>query len=90
MCFRWIAVGAIGFAEQIIDACVVEARESDEHIGGNMMYAAFVFGIARLGHVQMIGQVLLLQIAIFAQISNSRIFHVHHRSQYTYSDLDYC
>ena len=62
-----ISRGVIGFAEEIIDAFVVESRKLDQNSGGNVIFARFVFGISGLRHPQHLSHLRLIQVSVLAQ-----------------------
>ena len=68
-----VTIGVVGFAQEVVDADLIEAGKFDENGGGNVVFARFVFGIARLGHHQHFRHLRLIQVPIFPQIPNPRI-----------------
>ena len=73
-----ISFWIVGFTKQIIDACAVKPRKFNEHLRRNIVCTHFIFGIARLGHTRIVGNLLLIQIVVCAQIADTTIHHFHH------------
>ena len=71
-----IASRVIRFPQKVIDAGVIEARQANEDGGGNVVLARFVFGIARLRHAQHVGYLGLVEVFIFAQVTDAVVFHI--------------
>ena len=71
-CLRLIiSLWVVGFAEQVVDADVVETGELNQDLDRNRTFACFIIGIRSLCNMQMIGQNGLRVIMIFAQVFDS-------------------
>lgn len=78
----FVSRGIVRLPEQVIDARAVKAGEQDEHAGGDVVRTVFVFGITGLRHIQVCGDFFLFEVAVFSHVTDSLIFHHHHRNQY--------
>ena len=61
-----IAGGVVGFAQEVVDAGVVDAGELDEDGGGDVALASFIFGIACLRHIEHFCNFGLVPIVVFS------------------------
>ena len=73
-----VSLWVVGFAEEVVDGCVVQAGELDEDGGGDVVVAGFVLTVARLRHMEHARDMYLGQVMIFAHITNTRITHNDH------------
>ena len=71
-----IGGGFIGEAQQVVGAGAVKRRQLDQHPGGDVPLADFIVGIAYLGAVEDLRQVLLPQVPVLPQVADSSIHSV--------------
>ena len=73
--FFLIAGGVVGFAQEVVDAGVVDAGELDEDGGGDVVFTCFIFAVAGLGHIEHFGDRDLFPVMILAKVADALIFH---------------
>lgn len=74
----------IGSAEEVVDGNTVKVGDLDEGFGGDVACAGFVMAVTALGTVQNICHLLLREVFVFSEISDSYILHKLFTIQYTY------
>lgn len=62
-----------GFSDKIVDAGVIDAGKLDEDGDGNVRRADFVLAVTRLCDAELGGNGGLLQIVVFAKVTDARI-----------------
>lgn len=62
-----------GFADKIVDAGVIDAGKLDKDGDGNVGRADFVLAVAGLGNAELGGNGGLLQVVVFAKVTDARI-----------------
>lgn len=67
----------VGQSQNVVGRGFVEQSQTDQHIGWNIPQAAFVTAVLGLLHAQIIGNRLLGQIMILAQILQSGVIIIH-------------
>ena len=65
-----------GAAEKIISACIIKISKTAKNIRWNISFADFIIGITNLRAIQKICNILLAEILILSQISDSFIYHL--------------
>ena len=64
-------------SKNVIGRGFIQPCQSDQHVGGDVPYTPFVAAVLRLFHPKIIGDLLLGQVVIFPQITQSRIVIIH-------------
>lgn len=65
-----------GFADKIVDAGVIDAGKLDEDGDGNVGCADFILAVTRLRDAELGGNGGLLQVVVFAKVTDARIGNV--------------
>ena len=70
-----VGVGAaeVGATEKVVGAGAVKIRQTDEDVGRDVTLAHFVVRIADLRAAQILGKVLLPQVAVLPQVADTSI-----------------
>ena len=68
-----IGLGAVGQAQEVVNAGLIKARQGDQSAAGDIERAAFVTGIGGLRDVKQFRQTPLRQIPVLPQISQTLI-----------------
>ena len=55
---------------------MIKPCKLNQNGGRNVIFACFVFGIARLRHAQHLGDLGLVEVFIFAQVTDAVVFHI--------------
>ena len=61
----FIPFALVRFAQQVIDAGIVETGQADQNSGGNVVFAGFVFGITGLRHPEYLCHLRLIHVFVF-------------------------
>ena len=72
-------------AEEVVHGNIVEIRDFDEDLSGNVAGSGFVVTVCTLRTMQIICHLLLGKIFVLTQVSDSYILHKFLPLQYTYS-----
>lgn len=71
-----ISLWICGFADKIVDAGVIDAGKLDENGDGDVGRADFVLAVTRLCNAEFGGNGGLLQVVVFAKVTDARIGNV--------------